>query len=239
MMKTFKQILILCCSFLLVLSCSKDDNIETIDILIDADGNTYKTIKIGNQTWMAENLKTTKYNDGSPITEYDFNTHDWLNLNTPLALYQWVDTSDLNNLYPNTTLPIDFYGVLYNHLAIESGKLAPKGYRIPTVQDFKELETYLKNNGYANIEAEALKSIDGWFTASGNGTNSVGFNGLASGYASAFGTSTFVGGSASWATTNYNASTQKRTAMSLFDTKTIKYDENAIQIGLTIRCIKE
>lgn len=239
MIKTFRQLLILFFSFQLIMSCSKDDTVETIDILIDADGNTYKTIKIGNQTWMAENLKTTKYNDGSPITEYDFSIHDWLNLNTPLALYQWVDTSDLNNLYPNRTLPEDFYGALYNHLAIASGKLAPKGYRIPTVQDFKELETYLKNNGFANIEGEALKSIDGWFATSGNGTNSVGFNALATGYASAFGTSTFVGGSASFATTNYNASTQKRTAMTLFDTKIIQFDDNAIQIGLTIRCIKE
>ncbi|MFT4645539.1 MAG: hypothetical protein ACI8ZX_001956 [Planctomycetota bacterium] len=79
----------------------------------------YETIKIGNQTSMLENLKTTSFNAGTPITAYTFEIHgsSWLNLNTPNSLYHWADTSDLSILYEHD-LPFDFYGAMHNHLAI-------------------------------------------------------------------------------------------------------------------------
>ena len=62
---------------------------EIIEVVINADNNMCETIKIGNQTWMLENLKTTSFNAGTPITAYTFKTHvsTWLNLNTPNSLY--------------------------------------------------------------------------------------------------------------------------------------------------------
>jgi hypothetical protein len=70
----------------------------------------YNTIKLGNQTWTLENLKTTSFNNVTPITEYTFKIHgsSWLNLNKPKMLYQWADTGDLNNVY-DINLPFDFY----------------------------------------------------------------------------------------------------------------------------------
>jgi hypothetical protein len=70
----------------------------------------YNTIKLGNQTWMLENLKTTSFNDVTLITEYTFKTQgsSWLNLNKPKMLYQSADTGDLNNVY-DINLPFDFY----------------------------------------------------------------------------------------------------------------------------------
>lgn len=109
---------------------------------IDADGNEYSTVKIGRQEWMSENLKTTKYNDGSPIVR-ETGTQAWKDLYT-------------NHIggrceYNNDTANSDIYGYLYNRLAVEtdaygrthSAELTPNGWRIPTLNDYKELERYL------------------------------------------------------------------------------------------------
>jgi uncharacterized protein (TIGR02145 family) len=241
-MKKLTQLTILILTILLFTGCSEDNNSnpEPELIVTDADGNVYNTITIGNQTWMLENLKTTKFNDGIPITQYTFDTfgNNWLNLNTPTALYQWADTFDLNNQF-DEELPFDYYGAMYNHLAIESGKLAPTGWRIPTEQDFIELENYLTNNGQAGNEGAALKSATGWLEFSGNGTNSSGFNGLPNGYINAFGGPTLGGGICTWATTQVNQANGTRRMINLFDESTIIYADNAIQIGAGIRCIKE
>lgn len=206
----------------------------------DIDGNVYNTISIGNQTWMLENLKTTKFNDGTPITEYTFATNgiNWLNLNSPEAFYQWAETSDLNNII-NSDLPFDYYGAMYNHLAIESGKLAPDGWKIPTEQDFQELESHLTNNGFAGNEATALKSSTGWAPFSGNGTDAIGFKGLPNGYINAFGGPTVSEGICTWATKDVNINNGTRKMIQLFDQNTILFSDNAIQIGAGIRCIKE
>jgi uncharacterized protein (TIGR02145 family) len=206
----------------------------------DADGNTYNTVKIGNQIWMQENLKTTKYNDGTPITKYSSALHgnNWLNLNTPTAFYRWADNSDLNNIHTND-LPFDYYGAMYNHIAIQSGKLAPAGWRIPSEQDFRILKNHLNANGFANKEAMALKSNVGWLTLSGNGTDAVGFKGLPNGYVHGFGSATFAEGICTWATTDINTATKTRKLVQLYKNDTILLSANAYQIGAGIRCIKE
>ncbi|MBT8254158.1 MAG: fibrobacter succinogenes major paralogous domain-containing protein [Bacteroidia bacterium] len=238
-MKKAFYLLILSLLSISLLHCTKDEdpNPLLIESVSDADGNIYNTIKIGNQTWMLENLKTTKYNDGTPITEYTFGD-DWHNGNNPVAHYQWANTDDLNNVH-DEELPFDYYGAMYNHFAIESGKLAPAGWRIPTVQDFIELENYLSNNGYSGMETLALKSESGWLAFSGNGTNDIGFNSLPNGYVSAVGTPTLAEGICTWATTDVNTSDGTRIMIQLFDQNSILYSENAIQIGAGIRCIME
>ena len=117
-----------------LISCNKEENQVTIEpelTVTDADGNVYQTIKVGNQIWMRENLKTTTYNDGTSINEYEFGD-DWHNGNTQIDYYQWA--------YTPPGFADDDFGAMYNHFAIESGKLAPEGWRIPTTQDFLELE---------------------------------------------------------------------------------------------------
>lgn len=229
---------------LICFSCSKDDSVQNEELILtvtDADGNIYNTITIGNQTWMLENLKTTSLNDGTPIAKYIFGM-DWADLPNQTAQYQWADTSDLNNVI-DEELPFDFYGAMYNHWAIESGKLAPQGWRIPRREDFEELEKYLSENGFENQEASALKSSTGWLPSSGNGTNAVAFNGLPNGYINAFGGPTLGQGICTWATTNINTQlplgSRTRVLVQLFDSENILYGDNAIQIGSGIRCIKE
>jgi len=203
---------------------------------VDVDGNHYATITIGTQTWMLENLKTTTYNDGEAIPEWTFG-EDWYNGSNPVAHYQWANTDDLNNLYEEE-LPFDFYGAIYNEVSLASGKLAPIGWRIPSEQDFIELENYISNDGYSGDEATVLKSPYGWAPSANNGTDIYGFNGLPNGYVAAGGTATGSQVICSWATSD-NPTEQTRRIANLFDEPTILYFDNGIQLGAGLRCIKE
>lgn len=89
--------------------------------LVDIDGNTYKTIKVSNQIWMAENLKTTRFNDGAIIPKVT-DIMVWQKLAQPA--YCWYDDMEK----PNKNL----YGALYNWYTIETGKLCPKGWHVPS-----------------------------------------------------------------------------------------------------------
>ncbi len=87
----------------------------------DGDGNTYSTVTIGTQVWMAENLKTTVYNDGSAIPQVA-DSAAWANCAAPG--YCWYDNNEA--VYKNV------YGALYNWHAVNTGKLAPAGWHVPT-----------------------------------------------------------------------------------------------------------
>lgn len=221
---------------ILVFSCKKTTEVvdNTPLTVKDADGNVYNTVQIGTQIWMKENLKTTKFNDGTPITKYE-NTMSWFSINVPQALYQWAGTGNLSGVYPNP-LPFDYYGALYNHFAFESGKLAPIGWRIPTMQDFLTLKAHLANIGFAGKQAVALKSNFGWATTSGNGIDAVGFKGLPNGYVTLSGTVISNEIIANWATTTTTSTT--RTIVTLFDKDTIGIADNSFRFGAGIRCIK-
>jgi uncharacterized protein (TIGR02145 family) len=107
----------------------------------DADGNVYQTVKIGNQEWTTENLRTTKYNDGSPIP----------NITSKVAWDSCFYTlGDAYCTYNNTTNSgsIKKYGVLYNWYAVNTGKLAPAGWHVPTDEEWDTLQDYLIANGY-------------------------------------------------------------------------------------------
>jgi uncharacterized protein (TIGR02145 family) len=122
---------------IMLVSCSKkDDPNNTVNIVKDKDGNVYDMVTIGTQTWMAENLKTTQYNDGTAIPLVTDNTA-WYNLSTPA--YCWYNNDATNK---------NMYGALYNWYTVSTGKLAPKGWHVPTDAEWTTLENYLIANGY-------------------------------------------------------------------------------------------
>ena len=104
----------------------------------DADGNVYTTVVIGNQIWTVENLRTTKYNDGTPIPHVT-DSAKWVNLTTPGYCFYNNTTSETNK---------QKYGALYNWYAVNTGKLAPSGWRVPTDADWTKFKNYLAANGY-------------------------------------------------------------------------------------------
>jgi len=108
--------------------------------MTDLDGNIYQTIRIGNQVWMAENLKVTHYRDGTEITNVTDNAA-WSNLSTGAYCY-----------YDNNSSNGDTYGALYNwYAATDSRSIAPKGWHVPTDDEWKELEMAM---GMSQSEAD-------------------------------------------------------------------------------------
>lgn len=103
--------------------------------ITDLDGNVYTTVKIGDQVWTVENLRTTKYNDGTSI-KLGAENDDW---SKPIPQYCWY-SNDIQNKAK--------YGALYNWYAVNTGKLAPKGWHIPTKAELDTLKNYLINNGF-------------------------------------------------------------------------------------------
>ncbi len=143
-----------------------DDKPEITTKVTDSDGNTYTTVTIGTQVWTVENLRTKKYNDGTSIQHVP-DSAEWLKLNlfsTPAYCF-WNNTKNKDSIAK--------FGALYNWYAVNTGKLAPKGWRVPTADDWKILEEYLIANGYnwdetktGNKIAKALAAKSDWITNS-------------------------------------------------------------------------
>ena len=166
--------------FLIFVGC-KDNGLADIktynydgETVNDADGNLYHTITIGNQVWMAENLKTTKYSDGTAIRNITDNA-------------QWIaDTLGAYCNYDNDDENVDTYGRLYNWYAVNSGKLCPTGFHIPTEAEWDVLVSsihsdsiYLFDNTRDSVGIN-LKAPFGW-SNDGGGTDDYKFRALPAG----------------------------------------------------------
>jgi uncharacterized protein (TIGR02145 family) len=135
----------------------------------DKDGNVYKTVKIGGQIWMAENLKTTRFNDGTAIPNAPA-INSWLFINTPA--YCWYDDDTITN--KNT------YGALYNWYAVSTGKLCPLGWHVPAEEDWVILTDFL---GGKTVAGSKLKEVgtSHWSSPNADATNESGFSALPGG----------------------------------------------------------
>ncbi|PLX23641.1 MAG: hypothetical protein C0599_04095 [Salinivirgaceae bacterium] len=157
-------------------SSSDDVNISFSTPLADADGNSYNTVWIGNQLWMAENLKVTQEVDGTPIpTVTDDNSSGSSN-------DEWDDLDYTNKAYcyynNNAGGEADLYGALYTFAAAENA--CPTGWHLPTDDDWTDLVNFIISDGHPDSVGVALKDTTGW-DSGGNGTDDYGFTGLPGG----------------------------------------------------------
>ncbi|MBA7544886.1 hypothetical protein ES705_37247 [subsurface metagenome] len=152
----------------------------------DYEGNVYQTITIGSQEWMCENLKLTKYADGTAIPLVT-NSTEWGNLTTPG--YYWYNNDEPT--YANT------YGALYNWYTVEKGNLCPTGWHVPTDAEWTTLTDYL---GGASVAGGKLKETGTahWSYPNTGATNESGFTALPGGGRSLNGTFGYVGSSGGW-----------------------------------------
>lgn len=160
-----------------IVGCESDDNhspvLET-GTITDIEGNVYQTVRIGNQWWMAENLKVTSFRTGEIIPQVA-DKDSWRMMSTPAI-----------TTYNNLSGP----GLLYNFHVITSGKeIAPEGWHVPSDEEWKILEEYLgmssneidKTNWRGTSEGDALKvkstNTSGWIRYEDIwGTNTAGFS---------------------------------------------------------------
>jgi len=151
----------------------------------DIDGNLYKTVKIGTQWWMAENLRATRYSDGSQIPEVT-DDWDWRSMTTDGMCWYDNDYTKYGSVY----------GGLYNWYAVDQGKLCPAGWHVPTDQEWQILEKHL---GMSQADADKLGwrgSDEGsklkdtgtvhWVSPNTGATNITGFSALPGGYRNHF-----------------------------------------------------
>jgi uncharacterized protein (TIGR02145 family) len=143
--------------------------------LSDIDGNSYKTISIGTQIWMAENLKSTRYNDGTPVpfvSEYTTGSY----LVTPA--YFWY--------YNNEAIYKNICGAYYNWFAVHTGKLCPVGWHIPTDSEWQILTDYLGGGSIAGSKMKEKGTVN-WLDSNIDATNESGFTALPCGLRGNFG----------------------------------------------------
>jgi uncharacterized protein (TIGR02145 family) len=219
-------------SFVLLSACNKEEDEDPQPVqpnsVTDINGNVYPTVKIGNQIWMKENLKVTKLNDGTAIPEVINNT-TWAQTNSPG--YCWYEND--KPTYGNT------YGAFYNWYTVETGKLCPTGWHVPTEAEW---DTLIAFAGGAATGGKALKEVGNthWSCEMHNGTNSTGFTALPSGrrhYLS--GSFDFVGQTTSfWTVTSINESNAFGKTIYCETHDVPGYNANKHE-GMPVRCLKD
>jgi uncharacterized protein (TIGR02145 family) len=136
----------------------------------DVDGNIYKTVTIGSQVWMKENLKTTKFKDGTTIPLVT-DKESWPNLLTPG--YCWYNNDATTNK--------DSYGGLYNWYTVNTGKLCPDSWHVPSEDEWT---TLINKLGGVQVAGGKLKEFGSshWASPNTDANNEVGFSALPGGY---------------------------------------------------------
>ncbi|MCB0670199.1 MAG: fibrobacter succinogenes major paralogous domain-containing protein [Saprospiraceae bacterium] len=195
--------------------------------LYDVDGYRYTTVIIGTQTWMKENLKTSKFLNGDPIPQVFDNT-TWSSLNS--GAYTW---------YENATEKDLDYGKLYNWYAVtDVRKLCPVGWHIPTAEDWNTLINFLGGTSQAGgkMKESGLKH---WNDPNTGATNESGFSGLPGGLRSFNGTFHFLGISGLWwGTPAGNFGDAYIQALGATSEAVTNYYEDK-RTGTSVRCIKD
>jgi len=210
------------------------DNVQTgkkpvssIGTMTDKEGNVYKTVTIGNQIWMAENLRTTKFRNGDPIPNVSGNP-TWTALTS--GAYCWYNNDAANKAG---------YGALYNWYAVNDPRnIAPVGWHIPSDEEWTALANFLQGKSQAGGKLKETGTTH-WSDPNSGATNSSGFNALPGGYRTkdgVFKNLSFCG--CWWATTEYTQSVAWYRYVD-YGTSSIYSVSIYKKSGLSIRCVKD
>lgn len=191
----------------------------------DADGNSYKTVTIGTQIWMTENLRTTCFSDGKPIAKV-MNDRDWTNYNTPAYCWYNYNVSDYET-----------YGSLYNwYTVVDSANVCPQGWHVPGKEDWEILINFLKG---ADIAGGKLKDSLHWVILKIDTTNISGFSALPGGSRSEDGSFYNAGKVGNWWSVN---SLDEENAWYRFmqhSNTAVKRSYADKRYAFSIRCVKD
>ncbi|MCX6258773.1 MAG: fibrobacter succinogenes major paralogous domain-containing protein [Bacteroidia bacterium] len=211
---------------MLMNSCKKDDN---NNIVKDIDGNVYHTVTIGSQVWMVENLKTTKFNDGTAIPLVT-DSLAWSYLFTPGFCWYNNDAST----YKNT------YGALYNWYAVNTGKLCPPGWHVPSDAEWTQLTDFLGGDSIAGGKMKESGTIH-WYSPNIGATNSSRFTALPGGFRGNNGTFTSLVGFGSWWSVTEAVDDASSAYLRLlgYDRANVLRFIDAKSDGFSVRCVRD
>jgi len=193
----------------------------------DGDGNIYNTVTIGSQVWLVQNLKTTRYNDGTSIP-YVTDNATWIGLST--NAYSWYNNDAANKAT---------YGALYNWYTVNSGKLCPAGWHVPTDAEWTILTVYLGGDIVAGGKLKETGTTH-WLSPNTGATNESGFTALPGGCRGNINGSFFyIANDGYWW-----SSTESSAGISLY--KLLEYNYPGAAgggyskvMGLSVRCVRD
>jgi len=196
--------------------------------ITDIEGNVYHTIIIGTQVWMVENLKTTRYNDGTEIPFIVDTSAVWYELNAPG--YCWYNDDETTK---------DRMGGLYNWHVVNTGKVCPKGWHVPTDEEWAILIAYLGGEKVAGGKMKA-SGTEFWLAPNAGASNSSGLTVLPAGFR---GKSGFISHAVNsnalfWSSTAFNDA-DAWTWYLIYDSEAAGRNNGGKYHGFSIRCIKD
>jgi len=205
------------------LGCEDDDTPEVAyGKVTDVEGNVYKTVTIGTQVWMAEDLRVSKYNNGTAITLItDKNT--WAGMTE--SAFCWFSNEKA-------------WGALYNWYAANTGILAPEGWHVATDDDWTALTDYLGGAGAAGGKLKE-KSIERWAIPNKGATNEVGFTSIPGGFRQIDGNFLLFGGGAYyWTSTGFDEFNAWERHIFWSETE-VHREHFGKNCGFSVRCVKD
>jgi uncharacterized protein (TIGR02145 family) len=189
----------------------------------DVDNNVYRTIFIGTQTWMAENLKTTRFNDGAEITFTPAGTA-WAGLSMPG--YCWYNNDSV------------VYGALYNWHAVSKSNICPAGWHVPSDEEWSVLTNFV---GGESLAGENLKEpgTNHWLTTNVRISNEAGFTALPGGYRFAEGTYGNIRRYGYWWSSSESSTADAYCRDMLSSYSNTNRTNSGKNNGFSVRCLKD
>ena len=213
------------CNFSLTIEDDNQSGIIAGENIKDIEDNSYKTVHIGGQHWMAENLRVTKFNDGTLIPQA-IASSAWVNADVPARCYY-----DNNNAK---------YGILYNWLVADGNNknVCPTGWHVARDIEWTELTNYL---GGEQIAGGKLKEVGfaNWESPNTDASNSALFNALPGGLRTADGDFYRIKNRAYWWSPSSEISVYGAKYRKIkFDSGNIEWSYEPVRAGMSIRCLK-
>ncbi len=201
----------------------------TYDTLVDVEGNIYRTVKIGTQEWMAENLKVTRFNDGTPIPNVPLNDH-WKTLSSPAMCWYFNSEEE----YKAT------YGAMYNWWTATTYNICPVGWHVPDSVEFTILASSL--GGISAAGNKLKEEGSSHWVINNDGDNSSGFTGVPGGYRDNTGRFYYMGHYGyHWSTSDhyYKITTGNMMTLRSYDSPAWINCFTEKRAGLSIRCVRD
>jgi uncharacterized protein (TIGR02145 family) len=199
--------------------------------ITDVDGNTYNTVLIGTQCWTKENLRVTKYRDGTTIP--DETSGAWSTLATGARTdYTGATGIPVGQTYVTT------YGYLYNWFAVNDARgLCPTGWHVPTNAEWTTLPTYLGGDGVAGGKMKSTATL--WNTPNTGADNSSSFSALPSGYRNAVGSFDGIRNYAYFWTASANGSNAWFHDLNWLSNSSGRNNNSSKVVGYSVRCLRD